>query len=145
MAMNEITLTVLGTVVSGVIVFIVGEYLKEALIVPYHKYREFRGKVAHHLVLYSNRISNPSGNTITDRETYRHISNELRELAAELVALNTVMVSSKQKKNKRKDTISRLINLSNCLVINNNSSYLDTNQENLEIIRENLDIKRFGA
>lgn len=138
-------MTIFGTVISGVIVFIIGEYIKEIVIKPYSRFRDLRGRIAHDLILYANMISNPSTDII-ERDNYQKAANELREVAADLVCLNTTMrCSGKKAIGARKEAIKSLTRLSDALITNNNADSLTQNQADVDAIREALKIKRYGA
>lgn len=50
---------ILPTVVSGVLVFVLGQIILELLIKPYKKYKELKSEIAYSLVYYAYIYSNP--------------------------------------------------------------------------------------
>ena len=89
--MCQVILTVVGTVISGVIVFVFCQLIVQKYIKPYEDYKLLKGKVAFALVMYANLYSNPI--KVTD-ERYMEIhrnersqaQSDTRRLAAEVSA-----------------------------------------------------------
>lgn len=76
-------LTCLLTVVSGVIVFILGQYLLSVWIQPLQEYKKIRSKIAYCLTYYAQYYSNVK--TVSDQDQeYNAGSDEIRKLASEL-------------------------------------------------------------
>lgn len=81
--------TVFATVISGVLVYLLGEILKEHWLEPYHQYKKLKGEIAFALVYYANCYGNPmilsqaSNEEIDERNG---ISKELRSLSSRLYA-----------------------------------------------------------
>lgn len=87
--MIESSLTIIVTVISGVIVFVFTELFKEMVIEPLRKYREIKCKIAKNLIFYANFYSNPLDINKIEKDNplyqkYVDASNEIRILAAEL-------------------------------------------------------------
>ena len=86
--MLESSLTIIVTVISGVIVYVFTELLKEIWIEPLRKYRVIKNEIARDLIFYANLYSNPI--KITDKENenlyseYRNAADKIRLSAAEL-------------------------------------------------------------
>ena len=57
--MLESSLTVIVTVISGVIVYVLTELLKEIWLEPLRKYRLIKSEIAENLIYYANMYSNP--------------------------------------------------------------------------------------
>lgn len=76
------------TVISGVLVYVFSELFSEFILKPIRSYKELRGRIAKHLVLYANLFSNPLKikQDSPDFADYISASNSTRELAAEVAA-----------------------------------------------------------
>ena len=48
----------LMTVISGVIVYLLGQYFHIIWLIPLQEYKKIRSKIAHELLLYANIYSN---------------------------------------------------------------------------------------
>ena len=48
-----------GTVISGVLVYILSQLFHEIIITPYKKYKKIKSKIAYILVFYKNYYGNP--------------------------------------------------------------------------------------
>ncbi len=71
------------TVLSGVTVFVLGQFVFKLVIEPWQRQRECIALIAHHLIYYANVYSNPGVGT---DERNHEASLETRKLAAELTA-----------------------------------------------------------
>lgn len=58
----EYFLSVFGTIISGVLVFVLGQIFIEFYLYPKKELNELRGKISWALVYYANVYSNPGGN-----------------------------------------------------------------------------------
>ena len=76
-------ITCLITIVSGVIVFIFGQFLFSLWIQPLQKYKEIRQKIAYSLTYYAQYYSNVN-TTSNKTPEYDRGSDEIRKLASEL-------------------------------------------------------------
>lgn len=84
--MNDYS-TVIATVISGVLVYLCGEILKEIWIEPLRKYKEIKSRIAFALVYYAHYYAN-----VIDLATapesqinlYKEASDVMRKLASEL-------------------------------------------------------------
>ena len=78
-----ITSNVFITVISGVLVFVLGQLFNEYFLKPIQDYKQLRAKIAYHLTLYAHFYMNPI--TIDQsNEDYQNASYEIRKLAAEV-------------------------------------------------------------
>ena len=78
------------TVISGVLVFVLGQIVNEYYIKPIHNYKELRAKISYSLILYANLYANPvlfNSNNLNKNAESDHASMELRRLAAEIAAM----------------------------------------------------------
>lgn len=75
------------TVVSGVVVFILGQLIVQYFFRPAQRYKEIKSKIAYLLIYYANVYSNPAVRDVEYKESYyRDIdeaSMELRKAAAD--------------------------------------------------------------
>ena len=78
------------TVVSGVLVFIIGELFLEFILRPIQEYKKLKGEVAKSLVLYAQYYYNPQFNEDGKSEGHSDASNNLRELASEVAAFKEI-------------------------------------------------------
>jgi hypothetical protein len=87
---NLLKSTIFGTVVSGVIVFVLSQLFIEYVIKPIQKGKALRAKVAYCLTYYGNTYTNPINNTFSGykQEWWDEASTELRKIAAELEAFS---------------------------------------------------------
>lgn len=71
------------TVISGVLVFVLGQLFNEYFLKPIQAYKQLRAKIAYNLTLYAHFYMNPI--KITQKnEDYSNASYDLRKLAAEV-------------------------------------------------------------
>lgn len=85
----DYALTIFVTVISGVLVFALSEWLKEIWLTPLQNYKKLKAKVSWSLTMYACFYSNPvNSSDETERFTddYRNAQIELRYLASELRA-----------------------------------------------------------
>ncbi len=76
-------MTIFITILSGVIVFVLGQTILKLFVEPWQMQRECIAKISNSLLLYANVYSNPGNNS---KEEATLVSSEIRKLAAELVA-----------------------------------------------------------
>ena len=85
----DYALTVFVTVLSGVLVFALSEWLKEIWLTPLQNYKKLRAKVSMALTMYACYYHNPvdiAEHNDTLPEGYKDASEKLRALASELRA-----------------------------------------------------------
>ena len=80
----NVFVTVLTTVVSGVLVYVLGLLFNEYFLKPIQEYKELKAKISYALTFYANLYMNP---TPESNEECSKASLELRKLAAALNAL----------------------------------------------------------
>lgn len=79
--------TVFQTVISGVLVFTIGQIIQRFLLEPIQKYKAIIGKIDNKLKFYANIITNPGitlKTTQSRKDKYLECSNVLRDLSCEL-------------------------------------------------------------
>lgn len=94
---TEIFWTIFGTVISGVVVFVVSQLIMEFLIKPHIEYKKLKNRILVSLTYYSNLLTSPynisNSNPEADFEKYRSsqwatASEEMRKLASEMAVYN---------------------------------------------------------
>ena len=135
---NETFLTVL----SGVIVFVLGQIYLENVIRPNSRFRDLKAKIACDLIFYADRYSNPLDLEETyeenTREHYKQAGEGLRKLAAEIQGFIEIRrwYNFSIPEDKDLHSVSRnLIGLSNslwCYRVHGR----DVWQENIDMVRE---------
>lgn len=70
------------TIISGVLVFVIGQTVLKLFVEPWQKQRECIAKIANLLLYYGNVYSNPGVGT---EEKNREASQETRRIASELI------------------------------------------------------------
>lgn len=132
-----------STIVAGVVVFIVGEWLKEIWLSPLQEYKSLKAKTARMLVQYANLYSNTANLTKGNNEHYDKASDEMRILASELSAFAETMHFIHIGIPKAKD----IAEASRCIIGISNSFYI-TNNETLhdrieQVHKYRDDVKRY--
>lgn len=139
-------LTILGTVLSGVLVFALCECLKEIWLMPLQNYKKLRGKVSQSLTLYACYYCNPvdivdSNNELPD--DYKAASKALRALASELRAFLEILSWCRfgiPSKKKLYTVSAELIGLSNSMCLPYNDRRIEQIMERERNIRRLLKI-----
>lgn len=80
----KIILTSSFTLISGVVVLVVGQIITKFFIEPIHEQGKIIGEIAYSLTMYSNVYSNPG---IVKREKMDEASTVLRKCASQLLAV----------------------------------------------------------
>jgi len=146
----EYALTIIVTVLSGVLVFAISEWLKEIWLTPLQEYKKIRGKVSYMLTVYACYYSNPVDIAETDNklpDDYENAAKELRKSAAELRAFIETLSWLKigiPKKEVIYDATANLIGISNGLQtpykVKDFSRMADHNRQNADTIKNLLKI-----
>lgn len=140
----EIFWAIFGTVISGVIVFIISQCVLEFVIKPKIKYNELKKRILYLLTLYENLYSNPIIIDIENskdafeyyaKSPWEEASEAFRKVGAELSAYNI-------KKNEK--IVACLIGLSNSMWCYKESFnvLMKANCENSKYIRKKLQKRR---
>ena len=90
--MKEISKDMLYTILSGVGVFVVSQWIMEFILKPVISFDELKGRIASNIVYAAQYYGNPLSQenffdfSISEKykEAYQEVSNELRKLASEL-------------------------------------------------------------
>ena len=146
--------TILGTVLSGVVVFALSEWLKEIWLIPLQEYKKIRAKVSYMLTIYACYYSNPIDIADTNGklpDDYECASKELRKTAAELRALIETLSWCKigiPKKQIIYVASANLIGISNGMQtpynVKDSSTMAEHNQENVDTAKKLLKIYSGG-
>lgn len=126
---------VFQTVISGVLVFVLGEIIQRYFLEPRQRYKEVIGKIDYSLKFYANIIANPG---ILPEKLYLECSEVLRTLSCELEATYKQIPFKKLSTCKKvSDAARRLIRLSNNLSQPGEALH---NSDDMDKIRANLNI-----
>lgn len=136
----------LSTVLSGTLVFIVGQLFMELIIKPLRRYKEIKAKIAYNLVYYANIYMNPvthkeyeneviKTERITVQENFRKLSAEIAGFAYEKWFFNY------PSKKKIYDVERALIGLSNSLVTENGDIVVGMIEDRVKIIKKALKLR----
>lgn len=144
--MPELFVTTICTVISGVLVFILGQLYVEFVLRPIQEYKNIKAKIAKALIYNAHYYANPRRRTEDGEYIHKweNASNEMRELAAEISAFSEIMPSrllvffSIPKKENLLEASKGLIGVSNSFFadkdeIKHTLKYAKTIRENLKI------------
>ena len=138
--------SVLWTVMSGALVFILGQLFIELILQPMKRFKEIKAKISYSLIYYANIYYNP--NTIKTyldddqrREEYNEAQNEFRRLAAELAGFCEEKWFFNFPKQKVINEVSScLIGLSNCIITPHSEITVEQNEKRVDVIKKLLKI-----
>lgn len=145
----NLLVSIVVAVVSGVLVFSLGETWKERVLDPIHSFKLLRGRILAALIFHMNRYTvllNEREINEKQTDTYLEISRELRALASELVSTTSLLPKHRQKLPRNKEIIeaaSQLIGLSNNIpcVVRDGVNMCRENHELEEEIRKLLGLQ----
>ena len=127
---------VFQTVISGVLVFVIGEIVQKFIIQPIYKHKGIIGEIDNKLKFYANIIATPG---VCSKEKESKCSNELRQLSCDLESsYKQLLFKCKNKSAKISNSAKNLIGLSNGLDKPGNPNF--NNATLVEQIRKDLDI-----
>ena len=115
-------LPLLTTILSGVIVYLLGQYFHVVWLIPLQEYKKIRSKIARNLLLYANVYSNVVRiDEKSDKWKNEHIEvmDQLRILAAELEGYIQTLHWFKlgiPSKKKLSQAVSHIVRLSNSCI-----------------------------
>ena len=148
----DYALTIFITVLSGVLVFAISEWLKEIWLTPLQNYKKLRGDVSKALTMHARYYYNPVNIADHDNklpDDYKTASEELRMLASELRAFIETLSWCKfgiPSKGDLYDASAHLIGLSNSMMVPYNSHFdrrLDNTIENENRVKPLLRIYKY--
>ena len=143
------TATIIISICTSAIVFVLTECIKEVLFTPYNEYKRVKAKITFLIVLNSNVYANPfkldSSNNANSM--YKRATDQTREAAAELYSIiekrykmNLFIPDSK----KLKEAARQLIGLSNSLHFREDpSAVIESNSKRILQILELLKIQGY--
>ena len=132
------------TVLSGVVVFVLGQFILEFLIKPIKEYFSLKQKILYSLTLYCNYYCNPynierNSTNVRRIEEYNNAGNEMRKIGAEVAAfLGTIPKCFKKTRNKLDAVMHNLIGISNGFYRTNSESKLGRENHDLDKEIRNL-------
>lgn len=141
--------TVFWTVISGVLVFVIGQLFVELFLKPLSRYNEIKAEIAYALVYYANVYLNPivyNKEVQPNIELYKKASEELRILAAKITGFSQerrflrIFIPVKRIEQVRHN----LIGLSNGCVISSvrhEGEYVTRNEQNVKEIKRLLRLR----
>lgn len=140
-------ISIIVTVVSGVLVFIVGQILTSVWLKPLQEYKEIKRKISYQLVFYANVYSNPIDlakykDSNSDAVlNYKSVSEELRKSASELAGfieiLSFIKIGIPKKKNLH-NAYKNMIGLSNSLFLPYNCICDNEERRNIDEYVKNI-------
>ena len=136
----NIFLSTIATVISGTIVFIIGQIIVECFVKPMQEYKKIKSEISYLLVMHANKFHNPLNSKHTD-EMYDDASEEMRSVAARLEGFKQIKPFFVRKDNVEKAK-SGLIGISNSFYYVSDSH--DIIKDNIKFqseIKEALNIK----
>ncbi len=148
----DYALTIFITVLSGVLVFVISEWMKEIWLTPLQNYKKLRGKVSKSLTMYACYYHNPVDIANHDNklpDDYKTASEELRMLASELRAFIETLSWCKlgiPSKGELYDASAHLIGLSNSMMVPYNTHLdmgIDNSRENENEVKRLLRIYKY--
>lgn len=136
------------TILSGVLVYILGQWYKESIINPEKQYKELRQRIIYTITLYCCYYTNPYNpfkekENVRMKEEYDIGSSEMRKIGAELAGyIGTIPKVRYKRIRKLNNVLHAIIGISNGFY--NLSDHLDTAEENRKcekVIKKELKIK----
>lgn len=125
------------TVISGVLVFVLGEILRDIWLTPLLQYKSLKQEIAYILSFYAQFYSNPIDFNTNENTKSKYIeaSNKIREVSAKLSGfIETLTIIKIGIPNKEK-----LLDASGCLMGISNSMFTTKNiDKDLDPIRNNI-------
>ena len=141
-------LPLLTTILSGVTVYLLGQYFHVVWLVPLQEYKKIRAKIACKLLLYANVYCNVVKNdekSVEWKQEHIEVMDELRILAAELEGYIQTLYWFKigvPSKKKLSRAVSNLVRLSNSCIDPYPIEQSQRNRHQADEIRKLLKIYR---
>lgn len=121
------------TIIAGVGVFALSEWLKEVWLMPLQEYKKLKSKVSYLLILHAQYYANPIAKLDLRADDYEKASASIRELAAELAAYAEIVplfhAGIPNAKSVRK-AAAELIGISNGFFVSNEERIIDVSKHN---------------
>lgn len=119
--MNSFIFTVIGSVISGLLIFALSQLLLTLSLQPYAEYKKIKSKIAYALTFYANIVYSTSKNDST-QEASKYFRAAASELAASIQLISFYqllrIVRAVPSKDKIVSVTKALISLSNCVGVN---------------------------
>lgn len=109
-------LNMLLTVISGVLVFVLGQLFNEYFLKPIQEYKQLRAKISYSLTYYADLYMNPIEFNKDIEDQWKNGSKKMRELSAEVRAtielrpFGNVFIPKKKKLKKVADNLMGISN-----------------------------------
>lgn len=146
--MNQSLTNLLLTVLSGVLVFTIGQLFLEFVLRPIQDYKRLKAKVAKLLVLHAQYYSNPwTPNNSGDCTPWKKASEDMREVAAEVAAFaetkpwQPLVFYSIPSGDKLNEASGYLIGISNEFIVSSDFRIREAAIEYPKLIKKNMRIK----
>ncbi len=151
---------ILLTLTTGVLLFIISQYILELIIKPHKRYNDIKSEVQNKVKFYAGVITSPlvfeAGKTENDSvvKNYMEASKEIRKLSCDLESIYYSVpkfirnIFIKENEEAVLEAASLLIRLSNSLYVfpySNSPSQGLSNHDDLEKIKINLNLSRKSA
>ena len=147
---NELLCNSLLTIISGVLVFTLGQLFIEFVLRPIQEYKNLKAKVAKSLVFYARYYSNPQNINTTDiSPEWMAAENNLRELASEVAAFaeikppNFLTLFYIPSKKNLAESFKNLIGLSNSVFVTDD--YLHSYRDGIEYVNKVKKLMRISV
>lgn len=131
-AIDDDMLNMLLTIISGVLVFVVGQLFNEYFLKPIQQYKQLRAKISYSLTYYADLYMNPIEFENDSADRWKDGSQKMRELSAEVRAImeirpaGNIFIPNKKKLAKVAENI---MGISNGLFISQKIDYCKNNND----------------
>jgi len=134
---------VFQTVISGTLVFILGQIIQIFILEKIYKYKETIGKIDNRLKFYFKIIKNP-GDDAHILERLQTSSQELLQLSCDLESCRKQLIFRSKQTDKNVSQASKLLFDLHVGVFGKSENMSDQNLKNLEEIRKLLNIPKLS-
>lgn len=145
---NIINNTTFITVLSGVLVYVLSQFVLECIINPKKKYKQLRERIIYTITLYCCYYHSPynlldENQNVTGKERYEEGSKEMRKIGAELAGyIGTVPGIRFKKRKKLKEVLGAIIGISNgFFIVSKDFDIYKANEDCENKIKKYLKIK----
>lgn len=133
------------TIIAGVGVYALSQFILELVIVPAKQYKALKQKIGYSIALYCRYYNNPYNlikeDNFRDKGEYEKASDEFRKIGAELAGyLGTIPKIRFKKRKKLELVLSEIIGISNGFYQTKNYNPIRDNQKGEMIIKKQLKI-----
>lgn len=145
---NIINNTTFITVLSGVLVYVLSQFVLEGIINPRKKYKQLRERIIYTITLYCCYYHSPYNlldekQNVRGKEDYEEASREMRKIGAELAGyIGTIPRIRFKKIKKLKEVLGSIIGISNGFyIVSEKFDIYKANSDCEKVIKKNLKIK----